>query len=105
MKSLRKSQPLESLSGEKKGLDSLKSTVKKATDAAKGTGAAVVVEVEAENDSGESNYPKEARIKKAENGFIVCWYEHGKEYMMGGEKSYVAKDLAEAMGEIEKYMG
>ena len=105
MKSLRKSQPLESLSGEKKGLDSLKSTVKKAAAAAKGTGATVVVEVEAEKDSDSGRYPKEARIKQAENGFIVCWYDHGKEYMMGGEKSYVAKDLSEAMSEIEKYMG
>lgn len=77
-----------------------------ANKAAKSTGGKVVVEVDAEDlvDREESKYPKEARLKKAENGYIICWYENGKEYMMGGEKQYIAKDFDEAAAELKKYM-
>lgn len=102
MKSLKKTQPLVSLSSGKSGLQSLAKEAKKAADA---TGAQLVIEVEAEAEPESSKYPKEARIKQAENGFIVCWYENGKEYMMGGEKVYVADSLEKAMAEIKKYMG
>ncbi len=77
-----------------------------AKSAAKSAGGKVVVEVDAEDlvRDAEPKYPKEARIKKAENGYIICWYEGGKEYMMGGEKQYIAKDLDEAVSELKKYM-
>ncbi len=77
-----------------------------AKSAAKSAGGSVVVEVDAEDlvERSEDKYPKEARIKKAENGYIICWYEGGKEYMMGGEKQLIAKDLDEAVAELKKYM-
>ena len=88
---------------DKKGGSSILAAAKKA---AAGTGGGVVIEVDAEDlvEHEESKYPKEVRVKQAENGFIICWYEHGKEYMMGGEKQLIAKDLDEVVSELKKYM-
>ena len=83
--------------------------LRKAKAAAKEAGGEVVIEVHAgeiEDEGKDVEPPKEARIKKAENGYIVCWYDNsGKQMMYSGEKSVIAKDLNEAMAALKKYMG
>lgn len=77
-----------------------------AKSAAKSAGGKVVVEVDAEDliEKEDSKYPKSASIKQAENGYIICYYENGKEYMMSGEKQIIAKDLDEVVSALKKYM-
>jgi hypothetical protein len=76
-----------------------------ATKAAKATGGQVVVEIDAEDleKPEKKSLPKEARIKKAENGYIVCWYDNSSEPWRG-ERQVVAKDFDEAVSELKKYM-
>ncbi len=81
------------------------SGVKEAAEIAKKVGATVSIEVEADDEKPEYKPPKEARIKQAENGYIICWYDNsGSPMLCGGEKSVIAKDFGEVAAELKKYM-
>lgn len=73
--------------------------------AAEETGGKVVVEVDASDlKDKKDERPKEARISKAENGFLICWYDNSGE-PWGSEKKYVAENFDDAVKHLKKYMG